>query len=70
MEINHKTYVRMHATDFLCRVIFPCERSHVKFTRVNEIEAMYHYQRPRVNVKVERGSTFTFTLDFTRACAR
>ena len=30
-------------------------RTHVKFTRVNEIEAMY--ERPRVNVKVERGST-------------
>ena len=36
-------------------------RTHVKFTRVNEIEAMY--ERPRVNVKVERGSTFTFTRD-------
>ena len=30
-------------------------------TRVNEIEAMY--ERPRVNVKVERGSTFTSTRD-------
>ena len=36
-------------------------RTHVKFTRVNEIEAMY--ERPRVNVKVERGSTFTFRRD-------
>ena len=36
-------------------------RAHVKFTRVNEIEAMY--ERPRVNVKVERGSTFTFMRD-------
>ena len=27
-----------------------------------EIEVMY--QRPRENVKVERGSTFTYTLDF------
>ena len=35
---------------------------HVKFTSVNEIKAMY--ERPRVNVKVERGSTFTFTRDF------
>ena len=34
---------------------------HLKFTRVNEIEAMY--ERPRVNVKVERGSTFTFLRD-------
>ena len=33
-----------------CRVIF---------TRVSKIEAMY--TRPRVSVKVERGSTFTFT---------
>ena len=30
-------------------------------TLVNKIEAMYG--RPRVNVKVERGSTFTFTRD-------
>ena len=36
-------------------------RTHVNFTRVNIIEAMY--KRPRVNGKVERGSTFTFTLD-------
>ena len=35
--------------------------THVKCTRVNEIEAKY--ERPRVNVKVERGSTFTFTSD-------
>ena len=34
-------------------------RTHVNFTRVNEIEAMYG--RSRVNVKVERSSTFTFT---------
>ena len=38
--------------DIRCRVIFPC---------VNEIVAMY--ERPRVNVKVERGLTFTFTHD-------
>ena len=38
--------------DFHSRVIFPC---------VNEVEAMY--ERPRVNMKVERGSTFTFTRD-------
>ena len=30
-------------------------------TRVNEIEAVY--ERPCVNVKVERDSTFTFTRD-------
>ena len=30
-------------------------------TRVNTIEATY--ERSRVNVKVERGSTFTFTRD-------
>ena len=30
----------------------------VNFTHVNKIEAMY--ERPRVNVRVERGSTFTF----------
>ena len=38
-------------------------RTHVKFTRVNEIEAMY--ERPRVNVKGEGGSTFTFTRDLS-----
>ena len=36
-------------------------RTHVKFACVNEIEAMY--ERPRVNVKVERGSTFTLRVD-------
>ena len=36
-------------------------RTHVKFTCVNEIEAMY--ERPPVNAKVERGLTFTFTGD-------
>ena len=36
-------------------------RTHVKFTRVNEKETLY--ERPRVNVKVERGSTLTFTRD-------
>ena len=30
----------------------------VNYTHVNKIEAMY--ERPRVNVRVERGSTFTF----------
>ena len=35
--------------------------THVKCTRVNEIEAKC--ERPRVNVKVERGSTITFTRD-------
>ena len=45
---------------------FPLSRNfslgtHLKFTLVNKIEAMY--ERPRVNVKVERGSTFTFTRD-------
>ena len=34
-------------------------RTHVKFTRVNEKEAMY--ERPRANVKVEEGSTFALT---------
>ena len=34
---------------------------HVKFTRVNKIEAMY--EKPRVNVKVEPRSTFTLTRD-------
>ena len=36
-------------------------QTHVKFRRINEIEAMY--ERPSVNVKVERGPTFTFTRD-------
>ena len=35
-------------------------RRHGKLTRVNKLEAMY--ERPRVNVKVERGSTFAFTF--------
>ena len=34
---------------------------HVKFTSVNEIEAMY--ERPRVNVKDEPRSIFTLTRD-------
>ena len=34
-------------------------RTHVNFTRVNKIEVMY--DRPRVNVRVKRGSTFAFT---------
>ena len=33
-------------------------RTHVNFTRVNKIETMH--VRSRVNVKVERRSTFTF----------
>ena len=36
-------------------------RTQVNVKRVNEIEAMY--ERLRVNVKVERGSTFTVTRD-------
>ena len=35
--------------------------THVNFARVNKIVAMY--ERPRVNVKVERVSTFTFMRD-------
>ena len=35
--------------------------AHVKIMFVNEIEVMY--ERPLVNVKVERGSTFTYTRD-------
>ena len=47
---------------------FPMSRkfsvTHVNFTRVvNEIEAMY--ERPRVNVKLERGSTLTFMRDLS-----
>ena len=34
-------------------------RTHVNFTHVNKVEAIYG--RSRVSVKVERGSTFTFT---------
>ena len=34
-------------------------RTHVNFTRVNKLEAMYEVSS--VNVKVERRSTFTFT---------
>ena len=36
-------------------------RAHVNFTRVNIIEVMC--KRPRLNGKVDRGSTFTFTRD-------
>ena len=36
-------------------------RMHVKFTSVNEIEAMY--ERPRGNVNVEPRSIFTLTRD-------
>ena len=35
---------------------------HVNFARVNKIVAMY--ERPRVNVKVERVSTFTLMREF------
>ena len=34
---------------------------HVKFKCINEIGAMYG--KPRVKVKVQRGSTFTFKRD-------
>ena len=40
----------------------------VSFTRVNKIEAMY--ERTLVNVKLERGSTFTFTRDLYFIYAR
>ena len=36
-------------------------RTHVHFTRLNKVDAMY--ERSHVNVKVEPGSTFTFTRD-------
>ena len=36
-------------------------RTHVNFTRVNKIQTMY--ERSRVSVNVEQGSTFTFTRD-------
>ena len=54
----------MHVSRYF-RVLFPTSRNfsvrrHVKLTRVNKIEAVY--ERPRVNVKVERGSTFSFTF--------
>ena len=39
-------------------------RTHVKFTGVNEMEAMYERLRG-LNVKVEQGSTFTFTSDLS-----
>ena len=37
-------------------------RTHVNFSCVNKIEAIY--ERPRLNVKFGRGSTFTCTRDF------
>ena len=36
-------------------------RAHVNFTPVNKTETMY--ERSRVSVNVEQGSTFTFTSD-------
>ena len=44
--------------DFHCRVILYV-RTHVNFTRVNEIDTVYGSWR--VNVKIEPRSTFTFT---------
>ena len=44
--------------DFHCRVIFSVS-THVNFTRVHKIEAMF--RRSPVNVKVEPRSFFTFT---------
>ena len=41
-------------------------RRHINFTRVNNIEAMC--ERPRVNVKVEPRSTFTFTRGLAYIC--
>ena len=37
-------------------------RTHVNFSLVNKIGAMY--ERPRVNVKVDRGLTFTRDLPY------
>ena len=47
---------KLHPYDFIPGILW-CEHS-----RVNSIKAMY--ERPRGNVKVERGSTFTFTRVF------
>ena len=49
--------------DFHCRVIFTCVRTQTLtgFTCVNKIETMC--EKPRLNVKVEPHSTFTFTSD-------
>ena len=38
-------------------------RTHVNFTRVNKIEAMY--ERSRLNIKVESPLTITFTRDLS-----
>ena len=51
--MNGHTSVRLRV-DFHCSM-----RTHVKFTCVNTIEAMYG--RPRGNVKVELPSIFTLT---------
>ena len=45
----------------LSRNFFVDSRNFNVWTRVNKIEAMY--ERTRLNVKLERGSTFTFTRD-------
>ena len=42
-------------------------RRRLRFSRVNEIEAMYEVSR--MNVKFERGSTFKFTRDLSYAAS-
>ena len=61
-----RNFIIFHACFFACVIFRPSNKSHIK--RYNwrvviswGIEAMY--ERPRVNVNVERGSTFTFTRD-------
>ena len=42
-------------------------RRRLRFSRVNEIEAMYEVSR--MNVRFERGSTFKFTRDLSYAAS-
>ena len=51
--------VRLALISTVAYVFFSFE--HVKFTCINEIQAIYG--RPRLKVKVQRGSTFTFKGD-------
>ena len=63
VKFTSRTYSRENyavvEVDFHCRVILTLEN----FSCVNEIEAMY--ESPRVNVKVERGSTFRYCICLT-----
>ena len=54
---KYTTYDHVDIFYFQCYGGFPVSRTHVNFTRINDIEAMYG--RSHVNLKVEPRSTFT-----------